>query len=287
MWEFLKNIFTDPNQEYTVKILNGDEPENTRKFHLKRSDAWLLLTIFLLVSLLFSALIFFVTPLGNIFEKKFDHAFRSEVLEITNRVEALQDSIAARDIQLHDLKNFVRTVPDTTFEIEGETVITREPAVNAVGLSMREIQAYELFNRFEILNNVRNDEDLFLAMMPAEGNITQGFSERTGHYGIDIALTSGTPFLAVEDGVVVYAGWTMNYGYILILQHTNGFVSVYKHAENLLKKQGEFVVKGDILGSAGDRGIISSGSHLHFEIWDQGIPENPLFYLGNDQTSGY
>ena len=287
MWEFLKNILTDQNQDQTVTVSKDEEPESTRTFHIKKSDTILLLAIFFLVSMLFSTMLFFATPLGNIFEKKFDTTFRNEVLEITQRVEALQDSLIARDIQLNDLKNFVRTVPDTTFEVDGGVGLARGLSENSVWLPTREVQTYDMLNRFEILNFSENNDDSFPALMPAEGNITQGFSNQTGHYGIDIALTSGTPFLAIAEGVVLYADWTMNYGYVLFLQHGNGIVSIYKHAEKLLKKQGDFAVKGDVLGTAGDRGVMSSGSHMHFEIWEQGIPKNPLFYLENYQSSGY
>lgn len=287
MWEFLKKIFTDQDQEHIVKLFSDEETESTQSFRIKKADTILLLTIFFLVSMLFSTLLFFVTPLGNIFETKFDTTFRKEVLEITQRVEALQDSLTARDLQLNDLKNFVRTVPDTTFEVDERVALTRRGVDMPSGLPVGGLQAHDMYNRFQIVNHSNRTENPFPAFMPAEGNITQGFSDQTGHYGIDIALTSGTPFLAVADGVVFHAGWTMNYGYILLLQHENGVVSIYKHAEKLSKRQGDFVVKGDVLGTVGDRGIMSSGSHLHFEIWEQGIPRNPLIYLENYQPAGY
>ena len=297
MWEFLKKIVTDQSQEYTVTVYNDKETDSSQNFHIKRADTLLLFAIFVLVSMLFSTLLFYVTPLGNIFENRFDMTYRQEVLEITQRVEALQDSLIARDIQLNDLKNFVRTVPDTTFEVEEGAVLPGRVSGNQVRLPGRvseytarvptsELQAYDMLNRFEILNYSDTHDAPFLALMPADGTITQGFSNQTGHLGIDIALPAGTPFLAISDGVVFYADWTMNYGYVLLLQHANGIISIYKHAQKLQKKQGDFIVKGDVLGTVGDRGLMSSGSHLHFEIWEQGIPRNPLYYLETNESPG-
>lgn len=286
MWEFLKKIVTDQSQEYTVTVYNDKETDSSQNFHIKRADTLLLFAIFVLVSMLFSTLLFYVTPLGNIFENRFDMTYRQEVLEITQRVEALQDSLIARDIQLNDLKNFVRTVPDTTFEVEEGAVLPGRVSGNQVRLPASELQAYDMLNRFEILNYSDTHDAPFLALMPADGTITQGFSNQTGHLGIDIALPAGTPFLAISDGVVFYADWTMNYGYVLLLQHANGIISIYKHAQKLQKKQGDFIVKGDVLGTVGDRGLMSSGSHLHFEIWEQGIPRNPLYYLETNESPG-
>ncbi|HLR90753.1 MAG TPA: M23 family metallopeptidase [Balneolaceae bacterium] len=279
MWEFLKKIFFDRYREYRVDVYPEEHPQESRSFHIQKSDTAWLFGIFLLLSILFSTLLFYTTPLGNIFETRFETAFRKEVLEITQRVEALQDSLVARDLQLNDLKNFVRTVPDTTFEIEPGSVPGERAVERLVRQPVSRLPAYDMLNRFEILNQPEAEDSPFLALMPAEGAVTQGFSYQTGHYGVDIALPAGTPFLAISDGVVFYTEWTVNYGYVLLLQHPNGIVSVYKHAERLLKKQGDFVVKGDVLGSVGDRGLLSSGSHLHFEIWDKGIPRNPLSYL--------
>lgn len=287
MWEFLKKIFTGQSQEYTITAFSDEESESSENFHIKKSDTILLFTIFVLVSMLFSTLLFYVTPLGNIFESRFDTTFRKEVLEITQRVEALQDSLVARDVQLNDLKTLVRTVPDTTFDVEERAALSGSMSQNRVALLSGDLQAYEMLNRFEILNYSGYEESSTPALMPADGSISQRFSNQTGHLGVDIALPAGTPFLAMLDGVVFYADWTMNYGYVVLLQHENGIVSIYKHAQNLLKKQGDFVVKGDVLGSVGDRGLMSSGSHLHFEIWERGIPRDPLFYLETSQASGY
>ncbi|MDZ7682562.1 MAG: M23 family metallopeptidase [Fodinibius sp.] len=114
---------------------------------------------------------------------------------------------------------------------------------------------------------------------PINGTFTRGYNPENGHYGIDIATEEGTSFKAIADGAVVNQDWTVNYGFVLHVQHSNGIITIYKHAASLSKSIGDIVLKGDILGTVGDVGVFSSGPHLHVEIWKNGVPQNPNSYL--------
>src|SRR5690625_8003068 len=100
MWEFLKKIFFDRYREYSVDVYPEEHPQESRSFHIQKSDTAWLFGICLLWSILFSTLLFYTTPLGNIFETRFETGFRKDVLDITQRVEALHDSLVARDLLL-------------------------------------------------------------------------------------------------------------------------------------------------------------------------------------------
>jgi murein DD-endopeptidase MepM/ murein hydrolase activator NlpD len=95
------------------------------------------------------------------------------------------------------------------------------------------------------------------------------------HYGVDIAAAKDTPIKAVDDGTVIIASYTAETGYILQIQHDNDLISVYKHNSVLLKKQGEKVRAGEAIAIIGETGEYSSGPHLHFEMWRNGIALNP------------
>ena len=84
---------------------------------------------------------------------------------------------------------------------------------------------------------------------------------------------------SIADGTVVSASWTVSEGYVLSIQHAGGMLSIYKHCSSLTKKSGDNVLKGDIVGTTGDVGVTSSGPHLHFEIWKDGLPQDPGMYL--------
>jgi hypothetical protein len=121
------------------------------------------------------------------------------------------------------------------------------------------------------------------SIMPVEGFITRGFDASSlftdPHLGMDIAAATGTPVKATADGVVMFSGWTDDGGYVLILKHDYGFTSVYKHNECNLVSPLEKVIKGQVIALLGNTGKITSGAHLHFEIWRDNKPIDPILYL--------
>jgi len=84
---------------------------------------------------------------------------------------------------------------------------------------------------------------------------------------------------AAQDGIVIFSEWTAETGYVLIVQHSNQFISAYKHNSDLLKKQGEIVKSGEPVAIIGNTGELTSGPHLHFELWYDGFPVNPENYI--------
>jgi len=125
----------------------------------------------------------------------------------------------------------------------------------------------------------QNSKVAFPAILPTEGFVTRGFSAAERHFGLDIAGKTGTPVNAAAEGYVVFAGWTTDEGYVVILSHANGFLSFYKHNQSLLKSANTFVRRGEPIALLGNSGRTSSGPHLHFEIWKDGAPVDPSSYL--------
>ena len=280
MWELLKKIFSENEGEVTLIVLDENEPDLTSTFKLKSFDVVKIILVVTVISVLLTIAIFFITPLNSIYQQRLDDNFRDEVIAINERVLALQDSLIAREIQLNDLKDFVRTVPDTIFDVDSYAISGRTPSERDNFLQPGTTFSYELLTRNDIMSALQRERSPdFPTSFPVQGTITQGFSTEIGHYGIDIAATSNSEFRSVADGAVVNTNWTINYGYVIYVQHADGIVSVYKHASQLLKEKGDYVLRGDILGLVGDRGILSTGSHLHVEIWKNGVPQDPMLYF--------
>ncbi len=116
-------------------------------------------------------------------------------------------------------------------------------------------------------------------LQPVAGFISQGFNPSRHHFGMDIAAKLGTPVSAATDGFVVYAGWSYEDGNMLILSHGSGYLTVYKHNQLILKTIGTSVRRGEIVSLLGSSGQTSQGPHLHFEVWRDGIPQDPDTYL--------
>jgi murein DD-endopeptidase MepM/ murein hydrolase activator NlpD len=121
----------------------------------------------------------------------------------------------------------------------------------------------------------------FPAILPTEGYMTRGFEPEHNHYGLDIAGKIGNLIVAAADGNIVFSGWTQEDGYVVIISHASGFMSFYKHNQSLLKSPGSFVRRGEPIAILGNSGTTSSGPHVHFEIWKDGIPVDPSLYMIN------
>lgn len=117
--------------------------------------------------------------------------------------------------------------------------------------------------------------------LPADGYISRRFDKASGHVGIDIAGKINTPIAAVADGTVLFSGWTYHDGNMVILSHGGGYFSVYKHNQSNIVRQGAIVRRGETIALLGNTGKQSYGPHLHFELWRDGVPLDPAYYLFN------
>lgn len=122
-----------------------------------------------------------------------------------------------------------------------------------------------------------------LMFPPVSGPISSSFNPKEGHYGIDIVAPEDDPVKAVLEGTVIVAAFTSEDGNIIQIQHANNIISVYKHNSALLRRQGDQVRAGESIAFIGDSGDHSEGPHLHFEIWESGVPVNPADYISFGQ----
>lgn len=282
MWDFIKKIFSEREGDVTVVVLDDQNPDGSSSFKLAALDIVKVVFLVFLISVTITTIIFFATPLGSLYQQQQDQSLRKDVIAVSERLVSLQDSLNARDNQLRDMKQILRMVPDTSFNVETVSSFqsgTRENEFRRDGI---DVYAFDMLSQNEIIfsGNLERSPD-FPSALPIRGSLSQGYDSNAGHFGIDIAAQPNTEFQAIADGVVMNTDWTINYGYVIYLQHSNGIITVYKHGSRLLKKQGDFVLKGDILGMVDDTGVLSSGSHLHLEIWKNGVPQNPKMYLNN------
>lgn len=282
MWDFLRKIFSERDGDVTVVVIDEQDPNGSSSFKLRAADLVKLAMLVVMISVTITIAMFFATPLGSLYQHQQDAGLRQSVLEISDRVVSLQDSLEARDMQLTNMREVLRSSRDTTFVLTNSMLQISDNEVVSVSSEEDLVQAYEMLSQNEIIlsGNIGSAPD-FPAETPLQGTLTQGYDASVGHYGLDIAARPGTEFRVLADGTVIDHGWSINYGYIVYVQHAEGIISLYKHGARLSKQKGDFVLKGDILGVIGDTGVLSSGSHLHLEIWKNGVPQNPSMYLLN------
>ena len=271
----LKQKLTD---KYRLVVLNDDTFEE--RFSLKLS----VLNIFVLGGILSFLLIlittFFITLTPV---KEYIPGYSSTNLKIKATKLAIQTDSLKRKLDI--LNDFTKALqPILMGEIEAKFIdslqlIERNTIQDSLLNASKEDSIFrekiESQDRFPIQNNAAtNVKIVFFA--PLNGNISQGFDSQKNHLAVDIVAKKNTAVKATTDGTVIFSGWTTETGYVLILKHAYDYISVYKHNGNLLKEQGDFVKSGEVIASVGSSGELTTGPHLHFELWSGGYAINPI-----------
>jgi murein DD-endopeptidase MepM/ murein hydrolase activator NlpD len=144
-------------------------------------------------------------------------------------------------------------------------------------------ERFEKEERYNIiLNNLQNEKVLketILFFPPMRGEISGEFDLETGHLGVDITGDEDEPIMAALEGTIIFAAWTSETGYVIELMHPNNLLTIYKHNSILLGKVGDRVTAGQPIAIIGNTGELTTGPHLHFELWNEGHPLNPIDYI--------
>ena len=114
---------------------------------------------------------------------------------------------------------------------------------------------------------------------PVKGVVSNEYNPSRNHFGVDIVASPGQMVLSVLDGTVINAGWTVKTGYTVQIQHPGNIITAYKHLNNVLLDEGQRVKAGQPIATVGNTGELSTGPHLHFELWYNGQSLNPEEYI--------
>lgn len=172
--------------------------------------------------------------------------------------------------------NNMESLPDTSVRYK-EIEFSRSVEDSLLRL---QIEEEELYNLSVIDNNKgRNNFSSLHFFPPVKGVITNVFDVQQNHFGVDIVASPNEVVVAIADGTVILANWTLETGYVIQIQHDNNLVSVYRHNSKLLKRSGTKIKAGEAIAIIGNSGELTTGPHLHFELWHNGNPINPEKYI--------
>jgi murein DD-endopeptidase MepM/ murein hydrolase activator NlpD len=242
------------------------------------------LAIFLVVAVTY---IIAFTPLKEYIPGYSDSDLRMQVYHNTLRTDSLEKELAMKDLYLQNINLIISggvpdqqtQEPDTTKDYEGiEFTNSQEDSAMRAMVEQEErynIQNLQLGVQASVESNIRS---LFF-FAPIKGDVTAGFDSRERHYAVDVVAKENEPIKATLDGTVILSTWTYEAGNVIGIQHSSNLTSFYKHCSALLKKTGESVKAGEVIGIVGNSGELSTGPHLHFELWFSGRPVNPLDYI--------
>jgi murein DD-endopeptidase MepM/ murein hydrolase activator NlpD len=224
------------------------------------------------------------TPLKQLIPEYPDAEFHEQMIDNAVRLDSIERELALRDQYIRNLKHIlmgdtrtrVEDVPDTQELYENIDV---KPSKDDSLLRRR----VELEQQAGILGEKMNRQSDNIRQMhfypPVKGLITNKFNYAEGHYGIDLVTEKSSAVHATLDGTVISSSWSLETGYTIQVQHANNLISVYKHNESLLKEQGDLVTTGEPIAFVGNSGEFSTGPHLHFELWHNGLPVNPEIFI--------
>ena len=267
--------------KYRLVVLNEDTYEEKLSYKLNK------LNIFLLIALISITLV--ITTVGLIAftsVKEYIPGYDSTVL----RQKAIKNIELLDSLQLVVNKNqtFINSVGAVILGEVTEEELTQKNILIKPDLSELDfktnkedsllrslVQKEDRFNTIESANTKVE----YVLYSPISGKISSGFDITQRHYGVDVPAVTNTPIKAVSDGRVVFSEWTIDTGFVIILEHSFNLISVYKHNSSGLITQGDYVKSGQAIALSGNTGELTTGPHLHFELWSNGNPVDPLEYI--------
>lgn len=267
-------------------VLRKDETlEEVGSYRLTLINIYILLSSLVLVAMGLMAVVIFFTPLKRLVPGYGEPTQHPEYIRLTRKMTALESELSSYKLyyehfnQLISLHDSVETpkINYTSKVVPGKT--TTLPAGKKVNSTdSKGAEHLALLNTLPSSTGL-NPADYRYLMPPISGVISSAFDPETDHIGVDILAPHDTPVKAIWDGHVISADWTLETGYTIAIQHSNDMVSFYKHNASLLKRTGSFVRAGEAIAIIGNTGKLTSGPHLHFELWIQGKPVDPTNYI--------
>ncbi|MDB2571158.1 M23 family metallopeptidase [Polaribacter sp.] len=268
--------------KFSLVVLNEDTFEERFSLKLSRLNVFVFGGFFSVLLMILTIVLIAFTPIKEYIPGYSSTLLKTNALNATLKADSLK-------IQLSILENYTKALrPVLTGELKTETIdsllleqerrIINENELDATKADSLFRESVDRRDRFPIINNIQSNVDLVF-FAPLNGQISQTFDPSTKHFAVDILANTGAPVKAIADGTVIFSGWTTETGYVLILKHNNNYISVYKHNGNLLKEQSDFVQSGEAIASVGSTGELTTGPHLHFELWSDGYAVDPVKYI--------
>lgn len=269
-------------------VLNDETFEEKFSLSLTRLNVWVFSSTVAVVLIMLTASAIIYTPLKYFIPGFGDYNYRSQIVSLTFKTDSLENALSQRSLWLDDISRAVngsidsnRTKTPAITRHTDTTVQIGEPSDEEKQLrkDVEEDENYSLSYKLDKKGGVSAQLNEFHFFPPVAGYITDEYDPRKDHFGLDIAAPSEAPVKATLDGTVVSAGWNAETGYVLAIQHKDNLISIYKHNAKIFRNVGNFVKAGDVIATVGSTGELSSGPHLHFELWHNGNSLNPKDYV--------
>jgi murein DD-endopeptidase MepM/ murein hydrolase activator NlpD len=276
-------------KKYRVVVYSNDTYEEKAHFKLTLLNFFNILVVSSVLLIVLVTYLIAFTPLREYIPGYTDVSLNRRVYEMERRADSLEIVFKQKDLYINNLKRIINgedfetdsvnsLLPKSSKTNFDDIVIKNSKHDSLFRLGYEEETRNNLFGN-RIMSDVNQEFKLVSFFAPINGIVTQHFNRETKHFGTDLVASNNSVIKATADGTVIYSDWTVDNGYSIGIQHNGNLFSVYKHNAVLLKEEGDFVNAGDAIAIYGNSGSLSTGPHLHFELWYNGTPLNPEDYI--------
>jgi murein DD-endopeptidase MepM/ murein hydrolase activator NlpD len=268
--------------KYRFSVINDTTFEEVWRIRLTQYNAFLLITFLVLFIIGATTCIIAFTNVREFIPGYPDVTMRRNILMSAIRLDSLEKELELRDKYFANLNSIISgRQPAEIISMQSRSGTynnirySNTPEDSALRAQVENEERYNVTLNPDIIDSGTSLAELHF-FPPVKGIVSGKFDILTRHFGTDIVAKPRSPVSAALDGTVIFTGWTMETGYVIEIQHPNNIVSVYKHNASLLKETGDLVRAGEPISIIGDSGeMLTSGPHLHFEIWYKGSPLDP------------
>lgn len=269
--------------KYRLVVLNEDTFEERFAIKLTRLNVFVILSLSTILLVAGTIFLIAFTSLKEFIPGYSSTALKKRATELNYKTDSLQQVINLNEQYFASIKR-VLTGDVDTLEFNKDSIFDAA-SIDAGQLNLtpskqdsllREVvEKEDKYNVFE--SGLANTN--FVLFPPVNGAISESYNVKEKHFAVDVVVAKDTPVKATADGTVIFAEWTTQTGYVIIVEHNGDLISVYKHNASLTKQQGDLVKAGEVIALAGNTGALTTGPHLHFELWNKGYPVNPTNFI--------
>ena len=277
-------LFEKLSTRFHILLVNEKTLEKKKLFSSSTSNLLASMLFIFVLLIATSFLLIYFTPLKEYFRGYSTVELRESSIENSLKLDSLEKLYITQTRYLNSIKDLL--AGNISYEDISQDSIRLQSNDNNIELELIKpnaedsllralVEEEDKYNAFDI-SGERFTTVLF---PPVNGTLSDRFNLENKHYGVDIAMPENSPVHSISEGIVVFSEWTTETGYVIIVEHLNGLTSIYKHNASIIKFQGEIVETGEIIGFTGNTGELTTGPHLHFELWFQGEPVDPESYI--------
>ncbi|MHC5201111.1 murein hydrolase activator EnvC family protein [Myroides sp. LJL119] len=278
--------------KYRVVIVNDRTFEDVKTFKLNVLNVWMAITTLIFLLIFSTVLLLVLTPIKEYIPGYSSSDLKQQSIELTLKVDSLEAESKRNVAYINAIKRVLQgDIPITENSIDSLQISAKATEqLKDYKPSQKETELREMVKMEDKYNlfpeaNLKVSEILF---SPVDGEVVRNFDPSSAYFGVDFALAGTSPVKSIAKGTVLFTDWSIKDGYIVVVLHREGIVSVYKHLTSLIKNEYDTVQSGEVLGlfDTSDQQTALSPTtilpNFYFELWKDGFPLDPSLFIDLD-----